>query len=198
MAIQKLHFKVNGIIALLMNNPQTVDRFNIYSRRIAEINAKKTRRTDEDYMELRDLEVRSKMYWIDSKIQIPSRWVTAAIEKVSHSIAKVSKASMRGAVFTTATNLELIYRGMDKVKDKEDIVKNSTFVHLMNIKQGQVRVMKAYPIFHDWSFEGDLEYDNTIVDPTSLERMLKHAAHYGGFGDFRPTFGKAEAIVTYD
>jgi hypothetical protein len=54
------------------------------------------------------------------------------------------------------------------------------------------------PIFHNWSFETMLEFDDKTIDPSSLTHVVKHAARYGGFGDFRPTFGRATAEVSTD
>jgi hypothetical protein len=84
---------------------------------------------------------------------------------------------------------------MDKVKTITDVVVNPVFRHRMLLKQGQVRVPKDAPIFHDWSFETTLEFDDTVVDLRSLGNIIKRAATYGGFGDFRPTFGRATAEV---
>ena len=65
----------------------------------------------------------------------------------------------------------------------------------MTLKQGQVRVVKAVPIFHKWSFSTRVEFDDKLVDESSLVDIIKHASLYGGFGDFRPTFGRAQAEV---
>lgn len=197
MAIRTVNYTINGITPILLNNPQTVDRFNKYSKRMAVINAKKARRTDEDYMELREIEIRSKIYFNEDGIYVPATWMTASLEKISHSLTKIPKAIMRGSVFANDTVMQLQYDGMSKVKTPEDVVRNDEFHHLMNIKQGQVRIMKAYPQFNDWSFSGSLDYDDTLVDASDMERMIKHAARYGGYGDFRPTFGRATAEVTH-
>lgn len=187
-----------GIAPLLQNNPQTVDRFNKYSRAMAAINAKKTRRTDDDYMELRDLEMRSKIHWSDGVgIVVPTTWFTAGVGAVSYRVAKLSKADSRAAIFADETIVPLVYRDMDKVKTPEDIVKSNKFRHMMTLKQGQVRVVKAVPIFHDWTFTVGFEFDDKMIDPGSLESIIKYAGKFGGFGDFRPTFGRAIAEVTF-
>jgi hypothetical protein len=199
MSIRTIQVTITGVSPLLQNNPQTVDRFNPYSRAMARINARKTKRTDDDYLELRDLEMRAKIYWDDALgIHIPSTWLTAAIAKNSFKICKVSKDGIRGAVFATEDRLPLVYRDMKKVKTPEDIVKNDAFRLMMTLRQGQVRVCKAVPIFHDWSFTCGLDFDDKEIDPADLERVLQHAAKYGGFGDFRPTFGRALASISHE
>jgi len=198
MAMRTARISVTGASPLLMNNPQTVDRFNKFAKRMAAINAKKTRRTDDDYLELRDLEMESKSYF-DEKIgvYVPSSWLGEAIATTAFRVAKISRADIRGAMFTTEEKIKLIYRDQEKVKGIEDIVKNPLFRTVLNLPQGQTRLAKAFPIFHQWSFKTAVEFDDKIIDPDSLTRIVDHAAKYGGFGDFRPKFGRASAEVDH-
>ena len=196
MAIRSLNVTITGMNPLLQNNPQTVDRFNDYTRAMAKINAKKTRRTDEDYRDLQDIEVRAKIYWDESLgIYVPGTLVSAAIAAASFKKAKISKADIRGSVFVEDDKIKLQYENMNLVKKPEDIVGNPEFRLNMTLKQGQVRVVKAVPIFHKWSFSTRVEFDYKLVDESSLVDIINHAALYGGFGDFRPTFGRAQAEV---
>lgn len=196
MAIRTITAEVRGINPLLQNNPQTVDRFNPFSQKMARINAKKTRRTDDDYRELQDIEVEAKVYWDDAiGIYIPATWISSAIAANSFKTVKVSKADIRGAVFTTQNKIPLEYRDKDKVKGKRDVVGNPVFRTKLTLKQGQVRVVKAAPIFHDWSFATEIEFDDKIIDPDSLKYVIEYSSKYGGYGDFRPTFGRAVAEV---
>lgn len=190
--------KVTGVSPLLINNPQTVDRFNKYARRMAEINDKKTKRTDDDFIELGDIEVRSRIFFSEELgVFVPSSWVAAAVAANSFRVAKISKADVRGSLFMSEKELKLYYRGMERVKEPIDIVNNGEFRFKMNLKQGQNRLIKHSPIFHDWHFTCEMEYDEKTIDPDSLQRILEHASKYGGFGDFRPTFGRAIAEVNH-
>ena len=199
MAIRYLTAKFTGINPLLQNNPQTVDRFNPYTQMMRRINDKKTRRTDDDYLELKNIEVRSKIYWDDEiGIYVPATWVHAAIAANSFSTVKVSKANIRAGVFTTSDKLKLTYDKQELVKAPEDIVKNEYFRLDMTLKQGQVRIVKSVPIFHKWQFTCGLEYDDSIIDAQSMEYVIERAAKYGGFGDFRPTFGRATVEVIHE
>ena len=199
MTMLTVSVEIIGVNPLLQNNPQTVDRFNKYTQQMARINKKGQRRTDDDYLELRDIEVRAKIYWDDALgIYVPTTWLTSAIAANSFSTIKVSKANIRGSVFAVEPKAKLIYRDMDKVKTPEDIVGNPVFRQMMTLKQGQVRVVKAVPIFHNWSFSAGLEFDDKTLDPDSLKHVIEHSARYGGFGDFRPTFGRATAEVRFD
>jgi hypothetical protein len=196
--MQTLLISVEGINPLLQNNPQTVDRFNKYTQAMAKINAKGKRRTDDDYREMADIEVRAKVYFDETLgVYIPATWVTSAICKHSFAQVKVSKEAIRGAVFPVAPRIKLNYRDQPLVKSPEDIVGNHDFRIKLTLKQGQVRVCKSAPIFHDWSFDTELEFDDKIIDPQDLARVIEHASKYGGFGDFRPSFGRAIAECSH-
>lgn len=198
MPMRSAKLSIKGVSPLLMNNPQTVDRFNKFAKRMAAINAKKTRRTDDDYLELRDLEMESKSYFDESiGVYAPSSWVSEAIATAAFRVAKISRADIRGAMFTTEDKIPLTFRDQDKVKTIADIVKNPNFRIVLNLPQGQTRLAKAFPIFHQWSFSTMVEFDDKIIDPDSLTRILDHTAKYGGFGDFRPKFGRAMSEVNH-
>ena len=196
MAIQQARIVVTGISPLLQNNPQTVDPFNHYAKSKKAITNKRTAKTDDDLLELGNLETESKLYFDDEiGVYIPATWITEAIICTGFGVAKIGRAKMRGGLFATEPKIKLKYRGMNKVKTITDVVMNSEFRHRMLLKQGQVRVPKDAPIFHDWSFETAVEFDDTVVDMGSLRRIVERSAKYGGFGDFRPTFGRANAEV---
>ena len=157
----------------------------------------KRSKTEEDLIAIREIEVESKVFFDDDiGIYVPTRWVLAAIAKNSHALAKIAKAKVRGAVFTTSDKAKLTYDGMQSVKEKTDIVHNEKFVTTLILPQQQVRLAKNFPIFHKWSFECELEYDDNIIDTVDMKRILEYSAKYGGFGDFRPTYGRAICEVS--
>ena len=188
--MESINFTVKGAEPLLLNNPQTVDPFNPYARSKKEI-TKKRAKTDEDLLELRRLEVESKVYFDDEMgIYVPATWISAAIAGRSFKQCKISKAEIRSAVFPVESKIKLKYSGSEKVRAISDISGNPDFVKTMLLKQGQVRIAKCAPIFHNWSFDASLEFDPSVIDEATLVAILSAAASYGGFGDFRPTFGR--------
>lgn len=193
--MKTLEFKINGIDPLLLNNPQCADPLNHFSKMKKPITSKRVK-TDDDLAELADIDIRSKIYWDDEMgIYVPSTWVTASLGAVSFSTAKVSKKAIRSGVFMNSQKMKLNYRGINQVKSPKDVVKNHDFRHKMILPQGQVRLPKVFPIFHDWSFSGTLDFDESVTTERDLVLMFEKACKYGGFGDFRPTFGRALSDV---
>jgi len=194
MAIRTANVSVTGISPLLQNNPQTVDPFNKFAKAKKRITNKRTAKTDDDLLELGDLETESKIYFDDELgVYVPATWLTEAVIATGFGVAKIGRQKMRGGLFATEPKIKLDYKGINKVNGIADVVKNPMFRHRMLLKQGQVRVPKDAPIFHEWSFSTALEFDDAVVDFGTLSRIVEHAAKYGGFGDFRPTFGRAHA-----
>lgn len=182
-----------GVEPLLVNNPQMVDPFNKYAKVQKSISAKR-KKTDEDLLLMRANEIEAKIYFDDEiGAWVPSTWITAAIAGISYKKAKISKADIRSCVFVTESKLKLNYDGMEAVKTKQDIVNNEKFHTLLLLKQGQVKIAKAAPIFKDWSFSCEVIFDDTIIDESELKTLIEHAFKFGGLGDFRPTYGRALA-----
>lgn len=197
MAIKTLKAKFTGLNPLLQNNSQTVDVFNKYSKLKKPLTSKRTK-TDEDILELRAIEVESKLYFNEELgVYVPQSWVMASLAKNSWSHIKVKKDHVRAGIFIVEDKVKLKYDGMDKVKKITDIPNNDRFVTTLILPQGQVRLAKAFPIFHKWSFEFTIEYDDTIFNSKELESLLEYCAKYNGFGDFRPTYGRALCEVEH-
>ena len=192
MAILSLDYTIQGQSPLLVNNPQCADPLNKYSKLKKPLTSKR-QKTDQDHADIHDLDIRSKIYWDDElKIYIPTSWVLASICKWSHSVCKVAKAKVRAGVFPTESKAKLTYDKQNLVKEPSDVVKNEYFRFKMILPQGQVRIAKSFPIFHNWSFSGSLDFDDSVISKRDLIAVLTKSCKYGGFGDFRPTFGKGE------
>lgn len=184
-----------GTSPLLMNNPQTVDPFNKFSKLKKPLTSKK-QKTEEDLIELGNLDVESKLYFDELLgVYVPATWLTEAIITTAFAVAKIGRNKMRGGLFATEPKIPLTYADMKDVKRPSDVVYSQKFRHRMILPQQNVRIAKDAPIFHDWSFTTVIEFDDKIVDFPTLKRIVEHAAKYGGFGDFRPTFGRAVAEV---
>ena len=163
MAIQQAKITVKGVSPMLQNNPQTVDPFNRFTKAKKAITNKRTAKTDDDLIELGNIETESKIYFDDKiGVYVPATWLTEAIIVTGFGVAKIGRAKMRGGLFSTESKIALDYRDKKKVKGIADVVRNPDFRHRMILKQGQVRVPKDAPIFHDWGFETVLEFDDSM------------------------------------
>ena len=192
--MKQLKFTVTGRNEIRLNNPQTADPLNHYAIQMKTFtNVHVSRRDEQHYINLRNLEVRSKLYWDDElKVYIPSTWIMEAIAKESFAQVKLAKAKMRGAVFMRTNKIKLNYDGMETVNTIDDVVLNQRFRTTQLIKQGQVKIVKAFPQFTGWSFEVELDFDERILTEEEIHRIIEVAVKRNGFGDFRPTYGTGD------
>ena len=189
--MENIKFRITGVEPLLLNNPQCSDPFNAYAKAKAKITNKR-KNTEEELLELRRLDVVSKLYFDEHLgVYIPSTWILAALAANGWNRVRISKAQIRGGIFQTSGKIKLDYEGRNLVKTKDDIANNPKFVAVLLVKQKQGKIPKATPIFHNWHFDAELEFDPTIIDRETLIQLLEYIAVYGGFGDFRPTYGRA-------
>ncbi len=197
MAIKHIRVKFNGFAPMLQNNPRGINPMDRLGKLDAAANKKfKASKTDENFIAQCQTGVALRIFWDDELgIYIPTRWILASLAKHSYKKTKVSKDNIRAAVFTINDKAKLTYDGMNYVKEVTDITHNNRFQTLIFQKIGQVKVPKAMPIFHKWSFEAELEFDNEIIDREQLIDVLTYGAKYNGFGDFRPSYGRCELEV---
>lgn len=196
MAIRQATITISGISPLLQNNPQTVDPFNPYAKAKKALTDKGRRKTEDDLIEIGNIETRSKLYFDDQVgVYVPARWLTEAIVTAAFGTIKIGKDKMRGGVFSTEDKIALRYDGIEQVKTADDVIYNPKFRLRMGIPQGKDRVAKDWPIFHGWSFGTVIEFDDSVADFNGIKRIVEKTAKYVGFGDFRPTFGRAIAEV---
>lgn len=201
MAIKTLTATFNGFSPLLQNNPQGINPFNPLQKEAASANKKyKADKTEENFIAEAQVGIRLRTFWDDELgVYVPTRWVSASIAKHAYSKYRtLSKDKVRAAVFTTADKVKLIYDGHKKVKTLDDVAKNNKFHTMIFQKIGMSKVPKSMPIFHKWSFEVELEFDDSIIDVEQLTSILEYGAKYNGYGDFRPTYGRAICEVTCD
>ena len=189
----EIKLTITGTMSLLMNNPQVVDPFNKFKKEMVLITNKK-KKTEDDLLHLRKLEIASKIYWEEGKgVCVPASWLIASVAAVAFKRSKISKATIRSCLTATEDYFKLSYAGMGKVKKADDIVLNEEFTKIMILKQKDVKICKAVPCFHNWSFNATLTLDEETINRKELQDLLEYSSKYVGFGDFRPTFGKAEA-----
>ena len=196
--MKELKFTVTGMNEIRLNNPQAADPLNKFAKEMKKFtNIHVSRRDDAHYIAQRELEVKSKLYYNDELgVYVPTSWIMEAIAKESFAQVKIAKAKMRSAVFVKShaskgsPKIKLHYHGMETVKCRDDLVYREDFKVAELIKQGQVRIVKVFPVFENWHFDVELDFDDKVFTEDDLRAVLNQAVHYNGFGDFRPTYGR--------
>ena len=192
MSILNLQLDIVGTEPLLMHNAQLSDRFHPIVQEMKKISSKKTNKTDDDEWELRRLEYLGGLYF-DEKIgpYIPGQ----NIERCLRDAAVVTKQgkNVQRAVVVLDSKLRLEYDGP---RTPAELWEDKNFVNSASIKVGMSRITRVRPQFRDWAASCELSLDTEIMDEETLRGIVNRAGKSVGLGDWRPRFGKFEAVLT--
>jgi hypothetical protein len=180
-----LEVSIRGFSPLILHNGQTADPTNKFARAMKEISGKR-KKTDEDYAELARIEWHAGLYVnSDGKIIIPASCFEASIYDGAKK-SKLGKA-FKSAVFVDNDALLDIGKKYDKATD---LWKEEQYRDCRGVRVNQARVMRTRPIFHTWSFNAVVMFDDEQVNMADVKRALVDAGSKSGIGDYRPRYGR--------
>lgn len=185
MAYAKFEVEIEGLAPLLMHNAQLADPLNSFVRRIKQITAKRTSKTEADLEELQKLEFMGGLY-LDEKSRpaVPG-------ENIEGMIRDGAKKSRKGSSATCGVFCEgiwpLNYKGPT---DPEKLFQDARFRDYRGCGIKDSRVMRMRPKFSEWSLAFELNVDDEIASRADLEKWLRDAGLFVGLGDFRPRHGR--------
>lgn len=171
-----------------MHNGLMADATNPYTRRIKEICSKGSKKlTDADYEERDRLEWEAGLYWDEKDGPIiPSDNIERCIQLGAQK-SRIGK-DVQAAVFCSDPHVRIEFDGprtMDKMySDKKFTLRKGVAVQKSRI----IRIRPMIPT--GWVLTFSLDYDETIVNPKSLQKAMVDAGALIGLGDWRPKFGR--------
>jgi len=177
-------FQVKGIAPLIMHNGQLANPMNEWTQRLKKLSGKRNK-TEETYEQMAEVE------WYGSLLLngkghpcIPSEYVEACLVSGAKK-SKLGKA-FKASIFCDG-DAALKYSGP---KGIDALWADKSFVDQRLVKVGMARIVRTRPIFHEWSAEFAIQFDNTVIELEQLETAIEAAGMYEGVCDFRPKFGR--------
>lgn len=85
-----------------------------------------------------------------------------------------------------------IYSGVAIEQKNIGLISSEWEMDKRTVAIGGSRIIRARPIFNEWSMEFTLEILTDLITPAILKTILEHAGKYTGIMDFRPLFGLFE------
>lgn len=187
-----MNFRITmtGTRDLLMHNARLADPLDPATRALKDVTGKRLK-SDDDYEEIARLEHAASMYFdADLGPFIPGM----NFERCIYDSAKMSSQGPRilqGLVITTAVN-PLAYRGP---RDLAGLWSDENFRYVKSVKIKSNRIMRCRPLFREWKVDAEGSLDTEILSFDSLRKVLVRAGHRVGLGDYRPRFGRFEAVI---
>lgn len=185
-------FKVyfTGTKPLLMHNARLSNPLDPITKAIKRISSKRTK-SDDDYEELAHLEFLGGLY-IDVELGpiVPGQ----NIERCLVDAAKITRAGKKieRGVFVTSDDNPLLYVGP---RSAEELWADLNFRHTASAKVQTNRITRTRPQFRRWEVEATGVLDPTVISLEELGEIAERAGQMIGLGDWRPRFGRFEAVV---
>lgn len=196
--MSKLKIDLTGTTPLLMHNAQLSDDFNPIVREMKRINAKKTKKTDEDKIEVARLEFTGGLYFTEDLGPVmPAKNLNATILNAAKITRERPTVVRAGLVFDSLL-YKLEYDGprdIDSLWGKGE----SKFVSRESIAVQSSRVMRTRPVFDEWAVHLIAEFDSSELDPERFAEFVVKAGRMVGLGDWRPEkngqYGRFDAKI---
>ena len=186
--MEKLKFRLTGVVPLLMHNGQTADPLNFYSKEMKKISSKRTK-TDADYVRMAELEFKAGLY-LDKNKQpcIPGEVLEAAICGRGGAARKEQAGKQASASIFVDGTFPLEYDGP---KDADDMLRTDEMRHVTAVRIQSNKVIRTRPMIPTgWMAECELSYNDKLVNKAEIIRWLQVAGEEVGLMDWRPKFGR--------
>jgi hypothetical protein len=180
---KSLQFKITGLCPLLMHNGSLADPKNSFSQAIRPISGKRLK-TEADYEEMAKLEFLGSLYLSKGEPCIPGELLEAAMLEGAKK-RKRGPQARAGIICDKMFPLE--YTGP---RDPLALWEDARFRFVKGVRVQRNRVIRTRPKFDEWSFDAELSYDPTLLNPKELREIAEVAGQTVGLGDWRPRFGR--------
>lgn len=183
-----------GTAPLLMHNVRLADDQNPYTRAISKLTAKRSKKTEEDKLEIDRLSFAGGLYH-DEEMgpYIPAENIFRCLMEAG-SLTRSGKKIERGVIFE-GTRARLEYDGPRDVDSLWGNDGDSPFVDRRMVAVQRQRIPRVRPIFADWSASIGVEIDGQVLDPEEFEDIVTKAGKLIGLGDYRRFYGKFRGEV---
>ncbi len=183
---------LTGVAPLLMHSARLSDPLDPATKALGKVTGKR-KKTDEDHAEAARLEHAGSLY-LDADLgpYIPGQNIEAALFRGASKHKLMS--TLKPALLVPEEVNPLVYRGP---RDAAGLWADKAFVHRASVKVGTSRVIRTRPVFPSWSLSVAGQLDTEAIDPASFELIADTAGRMIGLGDWRPRFGRFEAVVKW-
>lgn len=178
-----------GIRPLVMHNGRLADPTDAYVRRIKEISSRGAKKlTDADFEERARLEWEAGFYFSSDHGPImPADNIERCIQLGAQK-ARLGK-DFAAAVFVSDDAVRIQYNGPRTLD--EMYAQPLKFVLRKGVCVQKARIIRVRPMIPTgWKIGFAVEYDESVVNRTSIEKAMVDAGALCGLGDWRPRFGR--------
>ena len=185
--MKTIKIRMTGISALMLNNPQTVNPMNQYSKALKSLTSKRSK-TDEDQTDIFHLKFLASCYYNDKgQYYIPANMLAKSFEAGA-------KENKLGAKFQRSVFVfdDALLKFADNGCSPEELWANhsETYVDIRPVGIMKSKIVTARMIVPEWSLETAVTYDENQLNKSEIWLALQNAGERYGIGTYRQRYGR--------
>ena len=182
--MKTLKFKITGTTGLMLNNAQTVNPFNEFSKRLKPLTSKRIK-TEDDLEEISHIKFLSCFYMNGDVYVLPSNCI-------EQSIVSAAKENKLGKKFERSFRIfnDAALQFPDSNKTPEELYKIGSYVDIRAVGIKNVKITTTRVLIQNWSCEVEAYYDETQLEEKEIMQALDIAGERYGVGTYRRLYGR--------
>lgn len=177
-------YTIKGTRPLIQHNEQLADPLNKWAKLIAEI-SKKKKKTEDDIHEMSRREWFGGLYIDEANgIHVPERCLERMLRDAA---AKEKRGRDVQSALIVIEPAPLIYKGP---KDPNKMWEDGGFLIRATVGQNGKRIVRSRPMFPEWSLTFTVNYDESVLQESDIDRFMAVGGRLCGLNDWRPKFGR--------
>lgn len=190
MEMRKFDLHLTGTAALLMHNSRLSNPLDPAAKALKAATSKRTK-TDEDHEAVAKAEFIGGLYYEPNVgPYVPGDNIWRCLQDAAKK-SKRGTAVKEGLLITSDINA-ISYKGP---REAEALWEDLNFRLIASVKVTTSRIMRTRPMFREWSLVAEGCYDETILDFAEIQGFADLAGQIIGLGDWRPRYGRFDAVV---
>lgn len=183
-----IKFRFEGTQPLMLNNAQTVNPFNEYTKKLKPLTAKRNK-TEEDDLEICRLKFNASLYFDNN-----GRYIIPA-NNVWKSICTAAKELKMGPRFEKSF---MVYQDSlldfpEKDMTPDELWKEGSHVDIRDCSVKKNRINACRAIFTQWAIDVECMFDESQINKEDVLHVVNIAGLRYGIGTYRLKFGRFKA-----
>lgn len=189
--MKKLTVEIEGIVPLLLCNNRLSNPLDKEAKAHKKVSSKR-KKTDEDYEWLAQHEWLMALYLNkDGDVIIPDVMLEASI---TNGAKESRKGKQFQSGFMVSESAKLKNPNTGRFYKLDTIQDDPNHIDMRTVRVQRASIMRARPVFNEWSLEFNAYYDESIIDIGEVKDAIRVAGTMKAIGDYRPKFGRFKII----
>lgn len=178
--MKKFHVTLYGTSPLIMHSPKAANPLHPLALKMKPYNSKH-KKTEEDYMQVSDIEWEAGVYWDDEiGLNIPNECIAATLVNGAKFHRNGSSVARYCHIITPLAPLDI-----GEKQDYDKLKTDNRFRDVRTVVIGKNRVPRTRPRFNTWATEFDMLVEDDKIDIEAVKLAFENAGTYVGLCEMR-------------